>query len=232
METNSKLQKKAESRAELLHKKQKGYRASSNWHFLVYLLGLFAAVLAVRAFVFEPIRVDGVSMCNTLQDEEYCFASRASYWFKGPKQGDIVIVYYTKYDEAYGRAPRTYVKRVIATAGQTVKIMPAKDKGSIAVYVDGEELDESAYSAGFMIDENRVYTTIQPGDNGAYYSYDAEHSTYECTVPDGCVFVMGDHRTDSHDSRWGDVGPIPLHDVIGRVRIVFNGKERSVRFAG
>ena len=231
--SNSKLQNTAASRADLLHKHDKGYRASGNWHFLVYLLGLFAVVLAIRAFVFEPIRVDGVSMCNTLQDQEYCFAERASYWFTSPKQGDIVIVYYSKYDETYGRARRTYVKRVIATAGQTVKIMPSSDKGNgMAVYVDGVELDESAYSANFMIDENRVYTSIQPGAGGECYSYDVENSTYECTVPEGCVFVMGDHRTDSHDSRSPDVGPIPLHDVIGRVRIVINSKERSIRTIG
>lgn len=190
-------------RTELLHKKDEGYRSSSNWHFILYLAGLIIAVLAIRAFVFEPIKVDGTSMCKTLQDGERCFVEKVSYWFASPKQGDIVIVHFP------GRGSTTFVKRVIATAGQTVEIVPDDSKGSAGGYsvlIDGERLDESAYSDGFMIDANRNYTLI---------NYKGSSS---CTVPEGCVFVMGDHRTDSHDSRSYDVGPIPLSDVLGRVR--------------
>ena len=204
---------KIKERVELLHKHDQGYRANSNWHFLLYLAGLLIAVFAIRAFIFEPIRVDGESMQNTLQDNERCFAEKVSLWFASPKAGDIVIVHYPN------RGKDTFVKRVVATAGQTVKIVKGSSKGAeTAVYVDGVALDESAYKDGFRLDENWNYTTIQPVPGESYYSYDAEHDTYECTVPEGCVFVMGDHRTNSHDSRSGDVGPIPLYNVIGRVR--------------
>ena len=214
--------KDVKERVELLHKNDEGYRSSGNWHFVLYLIGLIAAVLAIRAFVFEPIRVDGESMQNTLQDRERCFAEKVSYLFSSPKQGDIVIVYYSNYDLSNNRSRRTYVKRVVATAGQTVCIAPEKDKGTGAggfcVYIDGEPLDESAYSDGFRLDDSFYRTIENPKgkENSSFFM--GEDGYYCCTVPEGYVFVMGDHRTNSHDRRASDVGPIPLYDVIGKVR--------------
>lgn len=228
-----KIDKKVKERTELLHKGQAGYRASSNLHFIYYLVGLLAVMLALRAFVFEPIRVEGESMQNTLQDQEYCFAGKAGYWFRNPKQGDIVIVYYTNYDKARNRPRQTYVKRVIAVGGQTISIVPSSDKGAAAkVYVDGVELDESAYNATMLLDHVGSYNTITPGAEGGEYRFNQDTGVYECTVKEGYVFVMGDHRTDSHDSRASDVGPVPLHDVIGRVRLAINMKQKSARIVG
>ena len=194
--------KKVKELIEILHKNDAGYRSSGNLHFLLYLAGLLIAVLAVRAFVFEPIRVDGESMLNTLQDGERCIVEKVSYWFTEPKAGDVVIVHYPD------RGNKTFVKRVVATAGQTVEIIKQSDKGAsmpYAVYVDGELLDESVYRDTLCFDSPAVSTIIQYS-NGKY------------TVPEGCVFVLGDHRTNSHDSRYSEVGAIPLSEVIGRVR--------------
>lgn len=187
---------------ELIHKGDAGYRSSSNWHFVIYLLGLLVGVLAVRAFIFEPIRVDGESMQNTLQDGERCVVEKVSYWFASPKQGDVVIVHYPN------RGSKTFVKRVIAVAGQTVEIRRNEGKGEgmrYTVYVDGEPLDETAYADTLNLDPPVVSTLI-------------EYNGHICTVPEGSVFVLGDHRTNSHDSRYSEVGTIPLSEVIGRVR--------------
>ena len=195
-------EKKIRELTEIIHKNDAGYRSSSNIHFLLYLVGLMIAVLAIRAFVFEPIRVDGESMLNTLVDTERCMVEKVSYWFVPPKSGDVVIVHYPD------RGNTTFVKRVIATAGQTVEIKAASDKGSASpyvVYIDGEPLDESAYLDTLCFDAPVVSTIIQYGD-------------HTCTVPEGSVFVMGDHRSNSHDSRYSEVGVIPLSEVIGRVR--------------
>ena len=197
-----KTDKKTREAAELLHKNDAGYRSNGNLHFILYLLGLLAAVLAVRAFVFEPIKVDGESMLNTLQDGERCIVEKVSYLFTSPKSGDIVIVHYPD------RGNKTFVKRVIATAGQTVEIRASEGKGDdmpYRVYVDGVLLDESVYSDTPCFDPPMVSSVIVYG-NG------------KCTVPEGCVFVLGDHRSNSHDSRYSEVGCIALSEVIGHVR--------------
>lgn len=192
---------------EAMHEKEPGYRAASNIDFLFFIIGLVLVLLAVRAFVIEPVKVDGPSMMNTLQDGERCIVEKASYWFTKPKAGDVVIVHFPD------KGNTAFVKRVVATAGQTVEVRSEHTadpdthamKLTWRVYVDGKPIDESAYSDNMLIDEGWTYIPVRcaGSENGVY------------TVPEGCVFVMGDHRTNSKDSR--DVGAIPLYDVVGRV---------------
>ncbi len=192
---------------ETLHEKEPGYRAASNIDFLIFIVGLVLVLLAVRAFVLEPVKVDGPSMMNTLQNGERCLVEKVSYWFSKPKAGDVVIVHFPEMGNT------AFVKRVVATAGQTVEVRTERNVDpetnivsfSSSVYVDGVQIDESAYGKTMLIDKGLTYIPVRCEGvvNGVY------------TVPEGCVFVMGDHRTNSKDSR--DVGAIPLYDVIGRV---------------
>ncbi len=207
MESNSKKTKKL---CEALHAKDPGYKAASNVEFIIFLVGLVIAMLILRMFVVEPVRVEGPSMMNTLQNGERCLVEKVSFLFSKPKTGDIVIVRFP------GAGSQAFVKRVIATEGQTVQlgtetVSDPKTGASTKRYyviVDGEELDESLYADTMLYDEGRpnIEITCEGSSFGRF------------TVPEGCVFVMGDHRTNSHDSRARDVGPIPLYDVIGRVR--------------
>ena len=197
MNQTKKRNKQIRERAELLHKGQAGYSLSSNIYFLIYIVVVIICAFAIRSFLFSPIRVEGTSMQNTLQHNERMIVEKVSYWFTEPKQGDIVIVHFPN------KGAITYVKRIVAVAGQTIEIK-SNDEGYY-VEIDGERLDESAYEGTMLIDDFRVYPRIQYGDNGRY------------TVPEGYVFVMGDHRTNSKDSRFAEVGAIPLYDVIGRV---------------
>lgn len=87
------------------------------------------------------------------------------------------------------------VKRVIATEGQTVNI----DFDAGIVYVDGKALEEP-YIA-------------QP-------TYDREDFTGEVTVPEGCIFVMGDNRNASTDSRTDEIGMIDTREVFGKVQLI------------
>ena len=84
----------------------------------------------------------------------------------------------------------TMVKRVIGLPGETITFVGGH------VYVDGERLDESAYL------EDSVVT--EPGEQD------------EFVVPDGCIFVLGDNRNNSSDSRHKDLGPIDTRMVVGK----------------
>lgn len=108
--------------------------------------------------------------------------------FYTPKYGDIII-----FQNPEAKNKKVLVKRVIATEGQTVAI--DFDKGEVKV--DGEVLDEP------YIKE--------------LTSYRADFFQNEVTVPEGCVFVMGDNRNNSTDSRSNLVGMVPEDTIIGKV---------------
>ncbi len=110
-------------------------------------------------------------MLNTLEENDVLIISNLFYT---PKQGDIVVFEsdVTGYD-------RPYVKRIIATEGQTVNI----DFNNWIVYVDGKPIDEPY-----------VRQVTAPMDSSVFIQY-------PYTVSEGCVFVMGDNRNYSTDSR-------------------------------
>lgn len=131
--------------------------------------------------------VNGASMNETLQHEDVLILSDLFYT---PKNGDIVVFesQQTGYDEPY-------VKRVIATEGQVVDYDPITNK----VTVDGE------------VPEWEQYATHKGNQRSTYYA----EISYPYTVPEGHIFVMGDNRWNSRDSR--DIGPVDARTVLGRV---------------
>ncbi len=181
------------------------------------------AIAIVIAFVikqvfFDVVKVDGHSMDPTLHDGDRLIVTKLGY---EPKQGDIVILdsTYHKREMYYDEVARSegkdelswwdkftlsfslpedvkkvyYVKRVIATEGQTVDLRDGK------VYVDGEELYEPYYS-------------------GETYSIDSSVD-YPVTVEEGCVFVMGDNRDNSLDSRSSRLGQVDEDAVLGKSQL-------------
>ena len=168
----------------LTEEQQDKLRGSRFWRrldFCISLALLIVVALSIRAFIAEPIRVDGDSMYPTLTHGEHMLVEKASYWFRTPARGEIIICYYPGYTESC-------VKRVIGLPGETVQI-----EGGI-VYINGAPLDERLY-----------WNDLIAGDYPAY------------TVPEGMVFVMGDNRNYSKDSRNASVGAIPPEKVVGRV---------------
>ena len=150
-----------------------------------------ALVFVVLLFVFAVrlIGVDGDSMLPTLQSRNYLIVSDLFY---DPSPGDIVVI--TKEGfliNKYGRED-SFVKRIIAVEGQTVDI----DYDAGIVYVDGEALDEPFTNT----------PTNRRGD-----------MQFPQTVPEGCVFVLGDNRNGSTDSRYTYVGMIDERYIVGRV---------------
>lgn len=135
--------------------------------------------LLVRWLVMEGFVVSGLSMVPTLHDGDRLLVNKVVYHLHAPERGDIVVF-------AYPRDPsRDFVKRVIATAGQTVEVRGGR------VYVDGQQLDEPYIQHFGGPDQTAV------------------------TVPQGAIWVLGDNRPYSDDSRI--FGPVALKLVSGKV---------------
>lgn len=183
------LQREAEKRNEALE----GGTVWRALDFLLYLVLIVLIMFSIRTVLVDPVRVDGRSMLDTLEDGQVMLVDRAAYAFKTPARGDIIMCYYP--DDYYRSQDLKYasrVKRVIAIAGDTIETVDGE------VYVNGERIDEP-------------YLT--PDRIGGQY-------IRRQTVPAGCVYVLGDNRSVSRDSRYDTVGPIPLFRVVGKVRLV------------
>lgn len=105
-----------------------------------------AAALVIRTFIFEPVRVDGNSMLNTLHDKEYMIVTKHQYLFGDPDRFDVVICHYPD------RGSTNFVKRVVGIPGDTVAMIDGN------LYVNGEMIDEPHidYKANYAMPEMLV----------------------------------------------------------------------------
>lgn len=185
----------------------------------VYTLGIAIIIaLLIKGFVFDVVRVDGSSMFPTLVDNDRLIVTKLGY---NPHQGDIIILdstyknreeyfdrlaleqgkeelsaidkFFAKKDMPSSLKTKYYVKRIIALPGQTIDLVDGK------VYVDGEKLDEPYY-------------------DGTTTSIDATVE-YPITVDEDNVFVMGDNRNHSKDSRSSELGQVPYDAILGKSQI-------------
>ena len=146
------------------------------------------AVVLIFTFIVRLAIVDGPSMMNTLEDSDALIVSDLAF---EPKYGDIVVFQKLKSSEG----EKALVKRVIATENQVVDI----DFDTWTVTVDGVPIDEEDYR--YLATDRRVTS-----------EYD-----FPVTVPEGYVFVMGDNRNHSMDSRSKTIGFVDTREIFGRV---------------
>lgn len=161
-----------------------------------------AAMMVLFLFVFRLVTVDGDSMRTTLTNGDKLIISNLFYT---PETGDIVVIN----PENHGDADEPIIKRVIATEGQTVRI----DFENWAVYVDGVKLDEP-YIQDMMEIEKQRWGEETPMDGTNVPKYKKEF-----TVGDNKVFVMGDNRNNSKDSRSREYGEMGVNRILGKVII-------------
>lgn len=163
------------------------------WSKAIIIAVLLAAF--IRYFLFAPIVVDGLSMMPTLQDKDRMIVNKFSYKIGSPKRFDIIVFH----------APenKDYIKRVIGLPGDKVEY---KDD---TLYINDEPIEEP------YLDEFKKRVI----DGPLTEPFTLEEVTGYERVPEGHLFVMGDNRRYSKDSR--HIGVIPFEDVLGTTSIIY-----------
>ena len=170
----------------------------------------FAAALLIKTFLLQAFYIPSASMEPTLEAGDRVLVEKVSYLFGEPDHGDVVVferevdTLALEQDESFFRdigdglrelfgfpteGRQDFIKRVIAVGGETVEVTGGELK------VDGSVVDEPYLPDDFVTADFPAYT-----------------------VPDGEIFVMGDNRGNSDDSR--SFGGFPVDDVIGRAFIL------------
>ncbi|MFZ9629531.1 MAG: signal peptidase I [Ilumatobacteraceae bacterium] len=156
---------------------------------VVIIAVAISAAFFVKAYVVQQFQVAGNSMKNTLQDTDRVLVNKLSYRLHDPNRGDVVVL---KTIESSGE--RDLIKRVIGLPGETI------DVRNCQVYIDGRLLVEPYL-------DPEIAPCTDP--NAFEFPY---------LVPDDTVFVMGDNRPGSKDSR--DIGAVEYADLLGRAFVV------------
>ena len=142
--------------------------------------------IVLYLYVVQPNQIKGSSMVPTFESNDYIFTSKVTYDFRTPSRGDIIVF------RSLGNPNVEYIKRVIGLPGDTVSI------NSGEVFVNEKRLSENYIS-------DKTQTT--------YDGFIKEKSPV--TVPENQLFVLGDNRPGSSDSR--DFGPVPMGNIVGTV---------------
>lgn len=171
-----------------------GARAFFDWVAVIAVALLVAFV--VRGFVLAHFVVEGQSMATTLETGDRVFVNKLSYRLHDPNRGDVVVLH-----QITGTSERDLIKRVVGLPGETIEmtgcVVRITEQGSDAPQI----LDEP-----YLDEADRAPGTCGPDVTSQ-------------VVPDDHVFVMGDNRGGSQDSR--ALGPISEDDLVGRAFIVF-----------
>lgn len=162
---------------------------------LLTILGTLVIAVLIRLFIAETYEVPSGSMLETIQLGDRLVGEKVTLHWQGPQPGDVVT-----FNDPDGSGS-TLIKRVIATSGQVV------DLSDGYVLVDGVPLNEP-YVLGkpsYALDGHAVNLS--------------ENVSYPYTVPEGYVWVMGDNRTNSLDSRY--FGAVPIESVTSKALFIY-----------
>ena len=182
-------------------------RRGTFWREFPILIAVAIVVaVVVRAFVMQTFFIPSQSMEHTLNINDRVLVNKLVYDFRAPRRGEVIVF---KAPSNWDGDPteRDFIKRVIAVAGDHVVCCDAKQR----IMVNGQPLDEPYI---FHDDDGLVDL--------------ASDEPFDVTVPGGRLWVMGDHRSQSGDSRQHylqtkdpDIATIAVKTVVGRAFVVF-----------
>jgi signal peptidase I len=153
--------------------------------------------LVITTFVVQTFRVEQQSMLDTLQPGQHLLIDKITPRVDDYSRGDIIVFH------PNGDTSQTpYIKRVIGLGGEHVEIRDG------SVWIDGVRLEEDAY-------------TYRDPDTGQNEPTEPDGGQSAWDVPAGSLFVLGDHRGESTDSRFQSVGFVGVDDVVGRAWLRF-----------
>jgi len=184
------------------HRKQHStVRTIIEW---VVVVGVAVVVaLVIRTFVAQAFYIPSESMEPVLQKNDRVVVNKLTYGFDDIQRGDVIV--FEKPATAPGSDIADLIKRVVGLPGDTLVI----DGGS--VYIDGVLLEEPYLPQTTFTGQGSG--TPQPGGTDVAPRCGVPDP---CIVPEGHVFVMGDNRSNSKDSRWTDLGYIGSDQLVGR----------------
>ena len=159
---------------------------------IVIAVVAIGAALLLRTFVVQQFAVDGQSMLGTLHSGDRVIVNKLSYDFHDPRHGDIVVLK----DPNGSFQERDLIKRVVGLPGETVEYKGCQ------LFIDGHRVSEP-YLDPALVTTDRCGISQVPVEVAA-----------------GHVFVMGDNRDASLDSRIGSIGQIPYDHLIGRAVVI------------
>ena len=168
---------------------------NETWEWIKALLIAFGLAAIIRVFLFTPIVVDGISMMPTLSDGDRMVVNKIGYTIGEPKRFDIVVF--------HAPEQKDYIKRIIGLPGDEVEYIDD------ILYVNGEPFEEP------YLDMYKA----EIADSPLTEDFRLEDKIQSKTVPEGFVFVLGDNRRKSKDSR--HIGVISIDEIIGNTNIVF-----------
>jgi signal peptidase I len=170
---------------------------------VVIVLGAVVVALLIRTFVAQAFYIPSESMEPALERHDRVVVNKLTYDFDDVSRGDVIVVSKPPGQAADGVAD--LIKRVVGVPGDTLVIQDG------AVYLNGSLLREPYLPPGTFTAPGSG--TPLPGADGLAPRCGTEDP---CVVPDGHVFVMGDNRSTSKDSRWTDLGYVSSEQLVGR----------------
>ena len=188
--------------------KERAKAARSFWRELpILILIALAVAVIIKTFLIQAFFIPSASMRNTLLEGDRVMVNKLSYRTGDIGRGDVIV-----FDEPLSRTvnDESFVGTVIRNIGEAIGIShPASDFIKRVIGLPGETLeihDGMMHVDGVAIDEPYLHPDTRMPDYGPI------------TVPPGFVFVMGDNRNQSQDSRY--FGPIPTGDIVGRAFVI------------